>query len=57
MDANNPKTLRILQYALHTLLSNLEEEDIEDLELEGITEDDIDDLTNWIDNKLEESKM
>jgi hypothetical protein len=51
------KELRILQYAIHSILSNLEEDELDDLATEGITEDDIENLANWIDNKIEESKM
>jgi hypothetical protein len=57
MDTTNPKTLRLLQYALHTLLSNWDEDCEDDLSFESITEQDVENLTNWIDNKIEESKM
>jgi hypothetical protein len=57
MDITNKKTIRILQYALHTLLSNWDEDSEDDLESEFISEEDVKKLTNWIDNKIEESRM
>jgi hypothetical protein len=54
MDITNKKTIRILQYALHTLLSNWDEDTEDDLDPEFISEKDVQILSNWIDNKIEE---
>jgi len=51
----NEKELRMVEYALHTLLSNWDEEmDGENLEEEGITLKDIEKYTRRIENLLEE---
>jgi hypothetical protein len=50
MDITNKKTIRMLQYALHKLLS------IGLLDPEFISEKDVQILSNWIDNKIEEQR-
>jgi hypothetical protein len=57
MDITNTKNLRLIQYALHTILSNWDDDCEDDLASESITEDDVEKLANWIDNKIEESIM
>lgn len=56
MDITNKKTIRILQYALHTLLSNWDEDTEDDLDSEFISEKDVQILSNWIDNRIEEQQ-
>ena len=51
----NEKELRMVEYALHTLLSNWDEEmDGENMEEDGITLKDIETYTRRIENLLEE---
>jgi hypothetical protein len=51
----NEKELRIVEYALHTLLSNWDDEfDGENMEEDGITLKDIEKYTRKIENLLEE---
>jgi hypothetical protein len=57
MDTSNPKTIRILQYAMEFLLCNADEDDASDLEDEGISQEMIENLSSWLDNKVEENRM
>lgn len=57
MDTTNPKTLRILQYAVNLLLANWDEDVENDLVLEGITVDNAEKIGEWLDNKVEEANL
>jgi hypothetical protein len=57
MDTTNPKTIRILQYAMEFLICNADEDDASDLEDEGISQEMIENLSSWLDNKVEENRM
>lgn len=50
----NEKELRMIEYALHTLLSNWCEEDDENMAEDNLTINDVEKYTNWIENRLEE---
>ena len=55
MNLKDQKTLRILQYSLNTILSNWDEDCEDDLSHDSITEEDVENLANWIDNQIEET--
>jgi hypothetical protein len=48
------KDLRLIQYALHTLASNWDEDCEDDLECDGIKQIDVESLSRDIDNQIEE---
>jgi len=51
----NEKELRIVEYALHTLLSNWDEDfDTDNMAEDGITLEDVEKYTSRIENQLEE---
>jgi hypothetical protein len=51
----NEKELRMVEYALHTLLSNWDNEiDGDNMEEDGITLKDLNEYTRYIENLLEE---
>ena len=49
------KELRIVEYALHTLLSNWCEEDDENMAEDNLDINDVERFTNWVENQIEEN--
>jgi hypothetical protein len=51
----NEKELRMVEYALHTLLSNWCEEDDENMADDNLNINDVEKFTNWVENQIEEN--